>query len=296
MIDYTEMDSNGELWELFARDFLEKLGFNIESSPDRGADGGKDLLVIENIKGKVHKSSFRWLVSCKHHAISKKAVSEKDEINIRERVESFKADGFIGFYSTLPSSGLNSRLIKLKENNNIKDFKIFDSKLIENYLVSWGDSKLLLRYFPKSYKKIKPKHLIFNEYFPLECSHCKKDLIENHCEGNNIGNLCYVMTSDNNIIDVYFACYGNCDKHLEDYYFEKYGAITKTDNISDLIIPALYIQWVIDRFNELELKDVHYTKEAFDKIKKITIALSQIVMREMTEQDRETMIAWQSYF
>ncbi|TDE68666.1 restriction endonuclease, partial [Escherichia sp. KCJ4943] len=31
MINFTEIDSDGEAWESFARDFLEELGFYIES-------------------------------------------------------------------------------------------------------------------------------------------------------------------------------------------------------------------------------------------------------------------------
>jgi hypothetical protein len=47
MIDFTEIDDGGEQWEAFARDFLYELGFATESPPDRGADRGKDLLVVE---------------------------------------------------------------------------------------------------------------------------------------------------------------------------------------------------------------------------------------------------------
>ena len=46
MIDYCEIPSDGEIWELFARDLLEELGFIIESGPDRGADGGKDIFDV----------------------------------------------------------------------------------------------------------------------------------------------------------------------------------------------------------------------------------------------------------
>ena len=136
MIDYTEIPYNSDLWELFARDFLQKLGFHIESPPDRGADGGKDMLVTEEIQGPVFKGRFRWLVSCKHYATSGKAVNETDdEPNILERMKSFKAGGFLGFYSTLASAGLNTRLRQLRENENIEQYRVFDHKLIENYLV-----------------------------------------------------------------------------------------------------------------------------------------------------------------
>ena len=47
MIDFKEISSDGETWELFSRDFLEEMGFFIETPPDRGADGGKDMLITE---------------------------------------------------------------------------------------------------------------------------------------------------------------------------------------------------------------------------------------------------------
>jgi hypothetical protein len=93
MIDYCEIPSDGEIWELFARDLLEELGFIIESGPDRGADGGKDIIAKEIVKGNLGSHEFRWLISCKHYAHSNKSVTEKDEPNILERVNSFNAYG-----------------------------------------------------------------------------------------------------------------------------------------------------------------------------------------------------------
>jgi hypothetical protein len=129
VIDFKELDSDGEQWGLFARDFLSELGFIIDSPPDRGADLGKDLLVIENLGGLLAKYPFKWLVSCKNYAVSGRSVSEEDEKNILERIKGFHCDGFIGFYSTLPSAGLNSRLMQLKINKEIKDYKIFETDL-----------------------------------------------------------------------------------------------------------------------------------------------------------------------
>lgn len=95
---------------------------------------------------------MRWLVSCKHFAHSGNSVKENDEQNILERVRSFSAEGFMGFYSTVPSSGLNTRLYQLRNEGQIKEYRIFDHKLIENYLITEGFSELMLRYFPESYK------------------------------------------------------------------------------------------------------------------------------------------------
>lgn len=59
VIDFTEIplantgEGNQDTFELFARDFFSALGFEIEESPSRGPDGGKDLLILENLSGTI---------------------------------------------------------------------------------------------------------------------------------------------------------------------------------------------------------------------------------------------------
>jgi hypothetical protein len=118
-IDYTEI-ADGEKWTNFARDFLQEMGLKIESPPGRGPDLGKDLVVSEPLSGSLGKRSYRWLVSCKHFATSNKAVGVDDELNMVERVEGFKTDGFLGFYSTLPSSALRARAEQLIEGGKLR--------------------------------------------------------------------------------------------------------------------------------------------------------------------------------
>ena len=109
------------------------------------------MLVTERLGGKLGTYQLRWLVSCKHLAKSERSVSEGDEANILERLAHFSANGFIGFYSTLASSGLNGRLKALRDVSKIRDYSIIDGRLIESYLITGGYSPLLMRYFPSSY-------------------------------------------------------------------------------------------------------------------------------------------------
>lgn len=99
-----------DLFELFAQDFLAASGYRILEGPARGPDGGKDLIVSEPIQGVVSRGEIRWLVSVKHLAHTGRAVGVNDELNILERVGQVRADGFLGFYSTVPSTGLQERL------------------------------------------------------------------------------------------------------------------------------------------------------------------------------------------
>lgn len=111
VLEFTELReahiASGEQdsFEMFARDFLDYLGYRIIGNPDRGADGGKDLVVEEKRVGVGGESCVRWLVSCKHKAHSGSSVKPPDEPNIRDRVEANNCKGFLGFYSTLPKLG-----------------------------------------------------------------------------------------------------------------------------------------------------------------------------------------------
>ena len=87
-----------DTFELFARDFLKFVGYKIITDPDRGADGGVDLIVEESRTGVGGETIIRWLVSCKHKAFSGNSVNPGDDANIRDRVEANECQGFIGFY------------------------------------------------------------------------------------------------------------------------------------------------------------------------------------------------------
>ena len=157
IIDFKEIPqaniANGEqdTFELFTRDFFNELGFIIVEAPSRGSDDGKDLLIEEEVKGIITNKKKRWLVSCKHKSFSGNSVGRDDEIDIAGRINEHNVDGFIAFYSTLPSSGLISKMKPLIESGQIS---IWDREKIEEKLIS--DIRLRVvfkRYFPESYKK-----------------------------------------------------------------------------------------------------------------------------------------------
>jgi hypothetical protein len=146
-------------FELFSRDFLEYLGYLIISEPNRGQDGGIDILVEERRLGVGGQTNFSWLVSCKHYAHRDsgkgKAVGIDDEINIGDRVDSHGCDGFIGFYSTIASSGLDDKLAKWSKQKN-KEVQIFHHGKIEKYLFDRKKGIVIAkRYFPISMQQWK---------------------------------------------------------------------------------------------------------------------------------------------
>lgn len=291
MIDFKEIRKDGEDWEAFARDFLSDLGFTIEVPPDRGADGGRDLLVVEQLKGKMESYPFRWLVSCKHFALSGKSVSPSDEQNILDRVQGFGADGFLGFYSTLPSSGLNQSLDKLRSNRQIRDYKILDGRLIENYLVQVGYGHLLMRYLPNSYRKTKPLHQVIGKYLPLECFHCGIDLLEelNKKQYSAIVGMMQEWDETRKLFvihDFYWSCKGECDRQAKLKLGQSNTRQSRWEDISDLVMPTWYLKWILVSMNQLKNGHVEYTDKAFEKEKHFVIAMAQKVMREMTAKER----------
>lgn len=293
MIDFKEIAYDSDDWELFARDFLSELGFTIESPPDRGPDEGKDMLVLETVSGNLHHYTFRWLVSCKHFATSGSAVNEtKNEHNILERMRVFRADGFLGFYSTIASSGLNTRLRELRDGGYIRDYQIFDHKRIEDHLLRLGLSRILSRYFPQSAKLVRPLHRLLDEYVPIACEVCGKDLLESLYRENYSGLVAQVERTDAasgvTMIDcLYFACKGLCDKQMEMICWNRYNTSVQWKDISDLVIPTEFLRWIMATINRLRSGEYRYTNDAFEKEKALIMALSQKVFREMTEREQE---------
>lgn len=163
MIDLTEIPSARggseaqESFELFAREFLEAIGFDCVSGPDRGADDGKDLLILEHLRGPVSVHTRRWLVSAKHLAHSGRAVGVEDEFDVHDRVEQHGADGFLAFYSTVPSATLARRFDKLRDR---LPYLLFDQGKIRSLLHE--ESRLrgvFERYLPRSFARIHGKRV-----------------------------------------------------------------------------------------------------------------------------------------
>lgn len=146
-------DGMQDTFELFAREFLIFMGYEVLSHPDRGADGGKDLIVAERRSGVAGESIIKWLVSCKHKSHSNNSVTPTDEANISDRVQANDCDGFMGFYSTIASSGLTDNLEGLKSRNGT-EFLIYDREWIERRLLAPDDGQeLARRFFPTSFGK-----------------------------------------------------------------------------------------------------------------------------------------------
>jgi len=291
-VDFTEIprsnkgDESDE-FEIFAADFLDTLGLSVIRGPSRGADGGRDLVVEEAVNGSLSKSSKRWLVSCKHFAHSGRSVGHSYEQNVSDRVQQHQCDGFLAFYSTLPSTALENRLAEIKV-----ECQTWSKGRIADTLVSSQQmSKVFRRYFPKSYQawvNLKPANL-FDVYEPLPCRHCGEDLL---LPGNK-GVIVWLRERNNEhrtIVDVYVACKGECDTRCKTQSIVRLGrgkVSDAWDDIDDWKIPAVFIDRVIASLNRLRDGLDTFNNGAFTSEKSIFLRIAQLAFRTMSHREIE---------
>lgn len=276
-----------DTFELFARDFLVMLGYEVLEHPSRGADGGKDVVVIERRSGIGGETLIRWLVSCKHKAHSGGSVTPQDESNIRDRVEANECQGFIGFYSTLPSSGLSTFIEGLSAR---LETQIFDRERIESQLLkSPNGLHLAKRYLPKSTaawigENPKPAK-IFSTHPSLNCDHCSKDLLHPNPTGIIVIWQGREDDGKKHVEEIYWCCKGNCDRRLRAKP-RKDGLIDGWEDIPDIAIPIAFARWVMVVFNELFRGD-SYSPMAFERLKTLVLSVYPYIAREPTQRERD---------
>jgi hypothetical protein len=284
-----------DTFELFARDFLEILGFEIIQHPDRGADGKKDLIVQESRHGISGVTKIKWLVSCKHHAHSGKSVSDNDEPNILDRISVHECDGFIGFYSTLPSTSLGKNFEGLKKKTNIDSY---DRERIEKILLESPQGlRLASRYFSKSYENYKienPKPAkIFADDSSIHCEYCNEDLIKSR-------NGIFVTIRKFSDFDVdppvhypyekaYYSCKGNCDYILKARYMQGEMMMDEWTDINDFLSPTTYIKKMMAWMNSFQKQGEEANDEVFDKLKQLFIDGFPYISREQTTEEKENV-------
>jgi len=281
-----------DAFELLARDFLSHYGYKIITGPDRGQDGGRDIIVEETRTGIGGETKVKWLVSCKHKAISGQSVTLSDEEDIVDRITSNRCQGFIGFYSTLPASSVTKKLEGISVANGI-DINIFDHERIENDLLKSSEGiALASRYFPESIKKWKGENprpvKLFETEEELKCDACGKNLLD-----PINGVVVFLENYDREerrstgYVDIYFSCKGFCDRALAVVH-RKPGLIDSWEDIPDISIPTVYLKWIMGLLNQ-QYAGITFQKNAFEKVKQLLIAIYPYVSRELTPEEKERL-------
>lgn len=278
-----------DTFELFAREFLAHIGFTITSQPSRGPDAGKDLIVEEKRSGVGGETIVRWLVSCKHYATSGKAVGVEDETNIVERVQQHQCDGFLGFYSTLASTALITRLEGLKQIAST----VYDCELIERNLLGSADGiHLAKRFFPESIKlwssTVRKPATILADSPKLLCDVTGTNLLDPEPQGIIALGRVWPPAEDKphtHYEDVYWCLKGRADQTMN-ARFEAQGLMTEWEDIPDLLIPTKYLQWCVASMNQLR-SGVTYSDRAYKKLITFLITIFPYVARDLTPEERE---------
>ncbi|MCT4583116.1 MAG: restriction endonuclease [Flavobacteriales bacterium] len=288
-------DGDQDTFELFSRDFLEILGYEIIQHPDRGADGKKDLIIQELRQGISGATKIKWLVSCKHYAHSGKSISDTDEPNILDRISVHECDGFFGFYSTLPAASLGKNFEGLKKKTSIE---YFDRERIEKILLESPEGiRLASRYFPISFEKYKvenPKPAkIFSDNSSIHCEYCNEDLLKTK---NGIFVTMRKPTDwkakvhkQNPYEKAYFSCKGKCDAILKDKYMQEEILLDEWADITDYLSPTTYIKKQMAWMNSFQKDGEEATDEVFEKLKKLFLNAFPYISREQTTEEKENV-------
>jgi len=187
------------------------------------------------------------------------------------------------------SSGEEGVAIAKKTKPEI-EVELFDNEKIERHLLEKPELKQIFeRFFPKSYKlfheKYKLPKAINDSKLKIKCSVCGKDLSNEDgivAFGNNRNN----NKNESEILDMYWACRGECDRILEKAYQAR-GMWTSWEEFSDLSIPLIFMHWVITTMNSIRNDNHKFSDAAYEKFTEFTFAMAQRVVRETSREERE---------
>jgi hypothetical protein len=200
--------------------------------------------------------------------------------------------GFLGIYSTLPSTGLSS---KLTAPGLPYEALVYDQETIERYLLkSPHGIKLAERFFPQSmqrWKTANPRPAKFFEQAPdLKCMYCNRSLLEKDANGIVVSWTKHPPDYGplgRQIEHMYWCCKGRCDTALAIRYKAQIaGMVDAWEDIPDLMLPTIFIRWVMAVFNELR-SGVVYSDSAFAANKQLLLNLFPHVCRHLTDDEQE---------
>ena len=166
-IDFRELSTGfqGERLEQLIRLLALKMDMDVEWA-GRGSDGGRDLIIIEEITGPISKEKIRWLVQCKDRVQSGKSVHEGEIPDISDKVIQHGTSGFLLVTTTTVSSALKEKMDSMDKGRGGKiKTLIWDACILEQIILRSGNQEIFRQFFPDSYKRL---HAIKG---PLEAMH-----------------------------------------------------------------------------------------------------------------------------
>lgn len=229
-----------EEWEKFATYVLQHVGYVVVTLPAYGTDGGKDFFVA--------KGDCKYLVSCKHYIRSGKHVGQDDEQNIGDRLLQHNANGFIGFYSTGITTGLQNRLDGICRNSQYV-YEIFEPHNIVT-IMQLMDTKILQSFglYPRKYYM----NVSEEGYQSLKCVCCGKDILEDENIPKSIAGLAKFKDGKYGFVYGCKPCLRNVELYLNAFLEVEQALHVKWMQDWDQIIDA----WIEE--DHLELRSDFY--------------------------------------
>ena len=181
-------------------------------------------------------------------------------------VRTHQCAGFLGFYSTVPSSGLSA---KLNASNLPFEVQTFDCERVERLLLSPSGIAVAKRFFPASLSVWEKEHplpaKIFADEPALSCFYCNKSLLHPKPHGIVVIWTSWSKADDSKQTEhLYWCCKGRCDKALKDKYWHK-EIVDGWEDIPDLTAPIAFIRWVAVSLNKFQHGE-KYSDEAFKNL------------------------------
>jgi hypothetical protein len=146
-IDWTLLSSDGRELEQLTRDLMGAFGYR-PSWSGYGPDGGRDLTAMEPGAPDFGAFPRKWLVSCKHNAVSGEAVGYSDVGDVPGRLSQYGCQGFLLVCTTHPSSRLVDAFRDWADNTTYV-FHYWDDPTLRILLRRPEASSVLEAYFQK---------------------------------------------------------------------------------------------------------------------------------------------------
>ncbi|MBY0091425.1 restriction endonuclease [Priestia aryabhattai] len=227
MLDFKELPVDGNDFELLIRELLFKMGFRVYWS-GKGADGGRDLICIEESKSAFMSTEKRWLIQCKHTAHSEKSIGIKDLDDILGSCAQHKAKGYLLVCSTYPSSGVVNRLEGISSSTEGFSATYWDSITIERLLKTPYTWPIAQRFFPKSsnnegwqvYATERPNHWLINfEGYYFHLSNRIQSIVDMHLDSirDRIREMESIIVPDKHLLRLRAAYYDDKNGNYQWY-------------------------------------------------------------------------------
>lgn len=153
-IVFTEIEppDQGLRFEQFVESLLRALGWTIVAGVGKGPDGGRDIIAeITESTATERRRNRRFVIQCKHNAISGRSVSPRDLGNLSLMPEKHNCDGWLLVMSTQLTADALNDIDAARRSAPGADFDYWDYGRLRDRLMREECHEVFAEYLPTSY-------------------------------------------------------------------------------------------------------------------------------------------------